>query len=308
MSIVRAALQRFASARAILPAPFRSSSSTLRPNRSCSSRLSPADNPRVPAFVAQEHLLTDGRLNEAASLALLAGFPELGGVWRARFDSTTFPGRVRATVSFTLPPTVGVRASRLLDVRSLTLGNWLQRLRQLLVVCVEAIYRELEEGLAAHPDGRAAETLVRGSRLADTVPGLIQALQSRREQLLAPGNDPLASLDSRRGGVNLVAEIEADARAELLLAYALGPAYRQLQRNGYLDVPSRLFPGRIYRVRRGLRVQVLDGGRCMAELCLEPGIKVPDADDLLMKTVWLQANERYVLRTANHFPASRLLV
>ena len=39
-----------------------------------------------PSFAGQAHLLADGRLDQAIRLTLLQACPELGGLWRVRFE------------------------------------------------------------------------------------------------------------------------------------------------------------------------------------------------------------------------------
>lgn len=308
MSTVREASRLFEWAQSILLTPFRFISSTQRPSESSSSHLLPAAEAGEPSFAAQEHLLTDGRLEEAVSLALLAAFPELG-VWRARFDhDRRQPDQARLTLSLSLGRSTLVHAARHFAPSDLSLVNWVQSLREMLASCVDEICAQLEGELDLNPEGGVARALTRQVQVNSTVLEPKAIIAHYRRRLAREGPSLLKGLDPSRGAVNLLAEVEADARAELLLARQLGPAYAAVRRHGYLDVPSRLFPRRVYRVRRAQRIQVLDNGRCTAELCMESGIKVPEADEFLMKTVWLRGNEEQVLRTANHFPAARLLL
>ena len=71
-------------------------------------------------------------------------------------------------------------------------------------------------------------------------------------------------------------------------------------RNGYLDIPSSRYPGRIYRVPRtpGL-VGVIEQGRRKASLCLQPLEAVPDADIVVMHKLMIEADEESYLQTAN---------
>jgi hypothetical protein len=74
--------------------------------------------------------LTDGRLDEAASLALHAAFPQLGGAWRARFDQPSrYPDGVRLQVSLALERGALFHAEEPFDPAELpleTLQPWLQ--------------------------------------------------------------------------------------------------------------------------------------------------------------------------------------
>ncbi len=94
---------------------------------------------------------------------------------------------------------------------------------------------------------------------------------------------------------------EAQERAEALLREVLGEhAYQQLGRQGFLEVPSSTFPGRVYRVPRSQGVvQVYEGGRLLMSLCVQPRVPLPDADVILMHKLMIEGNEEEYLRTAN---------
>jgi hypothetical protein len=93
---------------------------------------------------------------------------------------------------------------------------------------------------------------------------------------------------------------EATARADQMLRDELGPEYDRLMAQGFLDVPSTLFRNTTYRLRMRRPIEVFKGGRRQQwRLCVTPVERVPAADELLMKLVWLRANEEYVLTTAN---------
>ena len=93
---------------------------------------------------------------------------------------------------------------------------------------------------------------------------------------------------------------EATARADPMLRDELGPEYGRLMAQGYLDLPSTLFRNTTYRLRLRRPIEVFKGGRRQPwRLCVTPVERVPAADELLMKLVWLRANEEYVLTTAN---------
>ena len=240
----------------------------------------------------------------------MSAFPDLGGSWRARFELDQAHQRqlIRLSVSLSLAGGVVEGAVRLIEPAELVLDGWVPLLRQQLLDCVREVYERLEAELVASTQSAAVRTLTCQPSFARLATSPLTLLGTCRRRLVRQGSAALASLDPQRGVVNLLAEIEADARAELLLAAYLGPDYELVRRRGYLDIPSRLFPRRLYRVRRGQRIQILEDGRCSGELCLEASLRVPDADEFLMKIIWLTANEEYVLRTANHFPPARLLV
>ena len=93
---------------------------------------------------------------------------------------------------------------------------------------------------------------------------------------------------------------EATARADQMLKDELGPDYTRLLEQGYLDVPSTLYRNTTYRLRMRRPIEVFKSGRRQPwRLCVTPVERVPAADELLMKLVWLRANEEYVLTTAN---------
>ncbi len=97
---------------------------------------------------------------------------------------------------------------------------------------------------------------------------------------------------------------EANRRAnELLHSVLTREQYRQLIRNGYLDIPSPRDPGCIYRVPRaqGL-VGVIEQGRRKMNLCLQPLEWVPDADMVVMHKLMIEADEETYLQTANKIP------
>lgn len=252
-------------------------------------------------------MLADGRLDEAFSLVLLAAYPELGGVWRARFEQVPCqPGRVWLQVSLTLDQSARLLAEEELASADLRLCDWVLSLQAAVTRCVEQTYRQLELALEAEPHGRLARTVARRAQAGGVAATPLARVRGLRRALA--GSRPLEQVEPRHLALSLLFEVEADARAELLLARQLGEAYAGVKRRGYLDVASRLFPRRKYRVRRGQRIQVLEDGRCTMELCLESAVRVPEADEFLMKIVWLRAGEAQVLRTANHFPAARLLL
>ena len=95
-------------------------------------------------------------------------------------------------------------------------------------------------------------------------------------------------------------EDEANARADQMLRDELGPQYTVLTRQGFIDVPSTLFRNTNYRLRLRRPIEVFKNGRRQPwRLCIVSMERVPPADELLMKLLWLQANEEYVLTTAN---------
>lgn len=104
----------------------------------------------------------------------------------------------------------------------------------------------------------------------------------------------------------------AEQRARTLLRHLLGDdEFERLTRRGYLDVPSPLHPGRIYRIPyfQGM-VNVIEGGISTMRLCVVPTRWVPDPDVVIIHKLLIEGDEARYLRLANRFPAaaSHLLV
>ncbi len=96
----------------------------------------------------------------------------------------------------------------------------------------------------------------------------------------------------------------AERRAAHLLRDMLTPEQcRQLIWHGYLEVPSPGFAGRVYRVprARGGFVQVLDDGKAVMRLCVQPVEHLPDADVIVLHKLMIEANEEHYLRKANKY-------
>lgn len=104
----------------------------------------------------------------------------------------------------------------------------------------------------------------------------------------------------------------AEQRARSLLSRLVGEdEFERLTRRGYLDVPSSLVPGRVYRVPyfQGM-VNVIEGGISTMQLCLVPTRWVPDPDVVIIHKLLIEGDEARYLRLANRFPtgSSRLLM
>lgn len=96
---------------------------------------------------------------------------------------------------------------------------------------------------------------------------------------------------------------EAQERAEALLKELLTEEeYRQLNRKGYLDVPSPSRSFRTYRIPRHQgQVKVYEGGIPVMALCVQPVEPIPDGDVVLMHKLMIEGNEEEYLRIANRF-------
>jgi len=116
----------------------------------------------------------------------------------------------------------------------------------------------------------------------------------------------------RRGATNMSSEERAHAerRSEELLRDLLDEReYRQLMRYGYLDVPSHCYAGRLYRIPYlPGRVCILEDGRAVAELCVQPLVPLPDNDMIVLHKLMIAENERDYLARANAFPIPAPLV
>jgi hypothetical protein len=94
---------------------------------------------------------------------------------------------------------------------------------------------------------------------------------------------------------------QASSRAEKLLRRVLSPAeLDQLNRLHYLDIPSRLYPYRTYRVpaREGT-VDVLHNGVKAFGLCIRPAEQLPSREHVLAHKALLEAAEDDYLKRAN---------
>jgi len=101
---------------------------------------------------------------------------------------------------------------------------------------------------------------------------------------------------------------EAERRAHQLVSRMLpGEQSEQLCTFGFLEVRSRLIPGRFYRIpRRRGQVQVYEEGRHAGSLCIQPTRWVPDGDLVLMHKLMIEGNEGEYLRIANFFKPYRV--
>ena len=93
----------------------------------------------------------------------------------------------------------------------------------------------------------------------------------------------------------------ANRRADMLVREFLTPdELSQLQQSGYLAVPSRSTPGRVYRVpaQPGI-VTVVDAGKPVMRLCLQPAYSLPEREHVLIHKLLLEGAEREYLRRAN---------
>lgn len=96
----------------------------------------------------------------------------------------------------------------------------------------------------------------------------------------------------------------AERRAANLLRDVLTPEQcHQLLWHGYLEVQSPSAAGRVYRVPRvqGGFVQVIEDGRAVMRLCVQPIERLPEADVIVLHKLMIEANEEHYLQNANKY-------
>jgi len=96
----------------------------------------------------------------------------------------------------------------------------------------------------------------------------------------------------------------AERRAANLLHDMLTPEQcHQLLWYGYLEVPSPSAAGRVYRVprARGGFIQVIENGKAVMRLCVQPVEHLPDADVVVLHKLMIEANEEHYLQKANKY-------
>lgn len=106
---------------------------------------------------------------------------------------------------------------------------------------------------------------------------------------------------------------DARRRAETVARSTLGEAlWNEVQRNGYLDLSSRLHPGLTYRLRVGRRIEV----RCEpgvrspwhhAYLCINPTYPLPEAEFFAHLYLYVRDREEEILRVAAPQPWDQAL-
>ncbi|HZU05898.1 MAG TPA: hypothetical protein VFB73_07990 [Chloroflexota bacterium] len=106
---------------------------------------------------------------------------------------------------------------------------------------------------------------------------------------------------------------EARARAREVARATLGPTlWAALQRQGYLEVPSRRFPGVVYRLRVGRRIEV----RCapgvrppwpQPYLCINPTYPLPEEEFFAHLYLYVRDREDEIIRVAAPQPWDQAL-
>jgi len=106
---------------------------------------------------------------------------------------------------------------------------------------------------------------------------------------------------------------EARARASAVARATLGEAlWAQLQRQGYLDVPSTRQPGLTYRLRVGRRIEVRCAPGVRAPwpwpyLCINPTYPLPEEEFFAQLYLYVRDREDLVCRVAAPQPRDQAL-
>ncbi len=106
---------------------------------------------------------------------------------------------------------------------------------------------------------------------------------------------------------------EARARAREVARATLGEElWARLQRQGYLDVPSRRRPGLTYRLRVGRRIEVLCAPGVHSPwpwdyLCINPTYPLPEEEFFAQLYLYVRDDEDRILRVAAPQPWDQTL-
>lgn len=105
----------------------------------------------------------------------------------------------------------------------------------------------------------------------------------------------------------------ARARADEIARLTLGDAlWRQVKRRGYVELPSRHFPGVTYRLRIGRRIEVRCEPGVTAPwihrfLCINPAYPLPEAEFFAQLYLYVRDHEDEVIRVAAPQPWDQTL-
>ncbi len=106
---------------------------------------------------------------------------------------------------------------------------------------------------------------------------------------------------------------EAHARAREVARTTLGDElWARLQRQGYLEVPSRIIPGLTYRLRVGRRIQVICALGVTSPwpyrfLCINPTYPLPEEEFFAHLYLYIRDREEIVLQVAAPQPWDQAL-
>jgi hypothetical protein len=105
----------------------------------------------------------------------------------------------------------------------------------------------------------------------------------------------------------------ARARARETARATLGEErWAELRRQGYLDLPSRRFPGLTYRLRVGRRIEVLSGEGVRSPwphpyLCINPTYPLPELEFFAHLYLYVRDREDEIVRVAAPQPWDQTL-
>lgn len=89
-------------------------------------------------------------------------------------------------------------------------------------------------------------------------------------------------------------------RAEALLRDSVTPKqYASYEASGYLEIPSRSYPGRVYRVDGWRPVAVFEHGQFVGAICIRPREHLPGPDIVLARKLLIEGAEEEFLRSGN---------
>jgi len=114
-------------------------------------------------------------------------------------------------------------------------------------------------------------------------------------------------------GFSLSDYVEARRRAREVARATLGEElWAEVQRQGYLDVPSQLIPGLTYRLRVGRRIEVLRAPGVRAPwrhdfLCINPTYPLPEAEFFAQLYLYVRDREDIILKVAAPQPWDQTL-
>jgi len=99
----------------------------------------------------------------------------------------------------------------------------------------------------------------------------------------------------------IIADYRAHSRAEVLLRTHLSDAeLAQLNRCGYLEVPSPQYTGRVYQVDAlDTRVSVLQDGEMVQRLCIRTSEPLPAREAVLAHKLMIETLEDDYMQRAN---------
>jgi len=105
----------------------------------------------------------------------------------------------------------------------------------------------------------------------------------------------------------------AHVRAREVARATLGDElYEQLQRQGYLDLPSQIIPGMTYRLRVGRRIQVICALGVTSPwpyrfLCINPAYPLPEEEFFAHLYLYVRDREETILQVAAPQPWDQAL-